>query len=460
MPLIVSASGVRGTTEGASGENLTPLDVVQWVSAWATWLQTQHGSSLSVVVGQDARPSGSILRPLAIQTLRAFGIDVWDAGLTTTPTLAMAVPSLSAQGGLMLTASHNPAGWNALKFLDQAGEFLPPNALTEIRLLLSKCQYPSTENPGQVQPAENLLSHHIRAILTHPFLAGLPLPKLRIVVDAINSSGALYVPALLEAMGVSDVIMLNAEPNGHFAHAPEPLPQNLTTLAQQVQAHKADLGIAVDPDVDRVAFFLPNGEPFGEEYTLVVAVDYLLSRQKGPVVANLSTTQAVRHVSTQHGVEYYESAVGEYHVVQKMKQVGAIIGGEGNGGVIWPAIHYGRDALVGIALFLARLAQAQGDAIALRQAYPTFYQLKHSLPLPSPLTQPETLWDRLSQLAPDAAPCLIDGLKLSWEDRWIHIRPSGTEPILRVYVEAPSPKAAQTLLDQFVKALLPHLPRS
>ncbi len=457
MPLIISASGIRGTTEGPVGQNLTPLDAVQWVSAWANWLQARHGQNLAVVVGQDARPSGHILRPVVIHTLRAFGVTVWDAGLTTTPTLALAVPHLSAQGGVMLTASHNPAGWNALKFLDEAGEFLPPATLSEVRALMANLSYPATERPGQVLSADHLLSHHIQTLLAHPFVASVRLPKLRVVVDAINSSGAIYVPALLEAMGVGEVITLHAEPNGLFAHAPEPLPQHLTTLAQQVQELGADLGIAVDPDVDRVAFFLPNGEPFGEEYTLVVAVDYLLSRQRGPVVANLSTTQAVRQVSARHNAAFYESAVGEYHVVQKMKQVGAVIGGEGNGGVIWPAIHYGRDALVGIALFLARLAEAQGDAVALRRTYPTFYQRKHSLPLAQPLAQPEALWEKLIHLAPDATPCLVDGLKLNWEDRWVHVRPSGTEPILRLYVEAPSPEAAQALLDRFAHTLANHL---
>jgi len=450
MPLIISASGVRGLTQGPTLENLTPVDAVCWVAAWAAWLRERHGNAVSVLIGQDARPSGAVLRPMAIQTVRAFGYEVWDAGLTTTPTLAMGIPFLGVAGGLIFTASHNPAGWNALKFLDERGEFLPPTAIEEIQSHAKRLIFPATENPGSVRAAEGLLSHHIETLLHHPFIdiEAIRRKRFRIVLDAINSGGAIYVPPLLEALGVIDLEVLHADPHGRFAHPPEPLPQHLMVLSQAVQAHKADLGIAVDPDVDRVAFFLADGNPFGEEYSLVVAADYVLARQKGPVVANLSTTQAVCYVADEHGVPFYASAVGEYHVVQKMKAVGAVIGGEGNGGVIWPAIHYGRDALVGITLMLARLAEV-GDAFTLRQMYPSFHQVKLSLPLSEAPSDWHPIWQTLQAQIPDASAVLLDGLKVTWPDRWVHVRPSGTEPILRIYAEAPTAEEAHYLAECF-----------
>jgi len=451
MPLIVSASGIRGTTEGPPGENLTPVDVVRWTAAWATYLREKHGRPVPVLIGQDARPSGNLLRPIAIQTVRAFGHEVGDAGLVTTPTLAVGIPALGAAGGLILTASHNPAGWNALKFLDENGEFLPPEAIQTIQAYTRSLHFPATESPGPIHSADNLLSLHVGAILKQPFLSveDIRARRFRVVLDAINNSGgALYIPPLLEALGAEVVKVLNAEPHGRFAHPPEPLPQNLTALSRALRETDADLGIAVDPDVDRVAFFLPDGTPFGEEYSLVVAVDYVLSRQPGPVVANLSTTLAVRKVAESYGVPFSLSAVGEYHVVQKMKAVRAVIGGEGNGGIIWPAVHYGRDALVGITLMLARLA-AFSDAHALRATYPTFYQVKLSIPLTGSLPEWETLRARLRALAPTAQAIDLDGLKLEWSDRWVHVRPSATEPILRLYAEAPSQKDAEDLAAQF-----------
>lgn len=456
MALVISASGIRGTVEGPVGQNLTPLDVVEWVAAWGLWLRERHDHP-TVVVGQDARPSGGVLRPLAIQTLRALGVSVWDAGLTTTPTLAMGIPFLQAQGGLILTASHNPAGWNALKFLNEEGTFLPPSAIEEIRTLRAHLHFPHTDHPAPVQEAPHLMQHHLRSIVAHPWIEKEAIARagLRLVVDGINSGGALFVPALLEALGVQKVHLLNGEPTGHFAHPPEPLPENLTALAQAVQEKKAHLGIAVDPDVDRVAFFLPDGTPFSEEYTLVVVADYVLHRQKGPVVANQSTTQAVAWVAQKHGVPFYESPVGEYHVVQKMKAVGAVIGGEGNGGVIWPALHYGRDALAGIALFLSALVQAGGNAHHLRHKYPTYTLYKARLPLEKPL--PPNFFQELASQADGALLSQEDGLKLRWPDRWVHIRPSGTEPLLRLIVEAPTPTEAQALLShwsQRIQALL------
>jgi len=452
MALVISASGIRGTVEGPAGQNLTPLDVVEWVAAWGLWLRTQYERP-TVVVGQDARPSGALLRPIAIQTLRALGIRVWDAGLTTTPTLAMGVPFLQAQGGLILTASHNPAGWNALKLLNAEGEFLPPTALTEIQSLRTSVHFPSTDHPAPVEEAPHLLEYHLRSIVGHPWIQREALEKagLRLVVDAINSSGAIFVPALLEALGIQEVHVLNGEPTGHFAHPPEPLPENLTALAQAVKEKKAHLGIAVDPDVDRVAFILPDGRPFGEEYTLVVAADYVLCRQKGPVVANQSTTQAVAWVAQKQGVPFHESPVGEYHVVQTMKAVNAVIGGEGNGGVIWPALHYGRDALAGLALFLSALAEAGGDAHQLRSQYPTFALYKARLPLEKPL--PPDFFERLERYAHGAALSRTDGLKLRWSDQWVHLRPSGTEPLLRLIVEAPTPHQAEALLAEWTERI-------
>ena len=445
MALIVSASGIRGTVMGAAGENLTPIDVVEWVAAWGDWLLVQHGGAVRVVVGQDARPSGALLRPLAIHTLRALGHTVWDIGLTTTPTLAMAVPHLGAQAGLILTASHNPPGWNALKLLDAAGEFLPPTAIHEIQARRGQVSFPATDAPGALEAYEKALSHHLSAILAQPWVDPEAIRKaqLRVVVDGINSTGGIFVPALLEALGVAAIECLNCEPTGQFAHNPEPLPENLTALSAKVRESRAHLGIAVDPDVDRVAFFLPNGAPFGEEYTLVAVVDYVLSQKKGPVVANLSTTAAVRWVAQQHGVPFYESRVGEYYVVQRMKEVGAIIGGEGNGGVIWPDLHYGRDALAGIALFLSYVAREGGDVERLRQRYPTYSLYKGKLPLTQPL--PEGLWARLAEQADEAEVSLEDGLKLRWGDRWVHLRASATEPLVRLLAEAPTTTEAEAL---------------
>lgn len=445
MTLVVSASGIRGTVVGAVKENLTPIDVVEWVAAWGDWLLVRHGGPVRIVVGQDARPSGALLRPLAVHTLRALGHAVWDVGLTTTPTLAMAVPHLGAQAGLILTASHNPPGWNALKLLDEAGEFLPPTAIQEIQERRGLVCFAATDSPGALESYEKALSHHLSAILARPWVdpGAIRQAQLRIVVDGINSTGGIFVPALLEALGVAAVECLNCEPTGQFAHNPEPLPENLTALSAKVRESRAHLGIAVDPDVDRVAFFLPDGAPFGEEYTLVAVADYGLSQKKGPVVANLSTTSAVRWVAHQHGVPFYESRVGEYYVVQRMKEVGAIIGGEGNGGVIWPDLHYGRDALAGIALFLSHVAREGGDVERLRQRYPTYSLRKDKLPLTQPL--PEGIWARLSDQAAGAEVSLEDGLKLRWEDRWVHLRASATEPLVRLLAEAPTAAEAEAL---------------
>lgn len=456
MTLIFSASGLRGTIGGRPGENLTPIDAVQWAAAWGYWHYQHHGPA-ALVIGQDARPSGIILRPLVGQTLRAFGHTVLDIGLTTTPTLEMAIPHLQAQGGTILTASHNPAGWNALKFLNEKGEFLAPDILQEIAALRDHVVFPSIEIPGSLSFPENLLTHHIQSLLSRPEVQPEKIARLalRIVVDGINSGGAIAVPALLEALGVRDIHLLNGEPNGHFAHPPEPLPENLAQLAEAVRTQKAHLGIAVDPDVDRVAFFLPDGEPFGEEYTLVAVADYILSHQKGPVVTNQSTTLAVRKIAEKHGVPFYESRVGEYYVVQKMKAVGAVIGGEGNGGVIWPAVHYGRDALVGIALFLSTLAEVGGDAMALRARYPSFIMRKEKLPLATPL--PPDVWQKLLEAAPDATPSLEDGLKLSWPDKWIHLRASATEPLLRIIAEAPTAEECDALIRVWEQRLKGYL---
>lgn len=453
MALIVSASGIRGTVAGPVGEHLTPVDVVQWIGAWGDWLLDCHGGAVAVVVGQDARPSGAVLRPLAIHTLRSVGHTVWDIGLTTTPTLAMAVPHLKAQAGLIVTASHNPQGWNALKLLDAAGEFLPPAAIEGIQARRTQLTFLATDAPGALSPYQGSLSHHISAILSHPWVdtAAIRQAQLKVVVDGINSTGGIFVPALLEALGVASVECLNCEPTGQFAHAPEPLPENLTELSQKVRQTGAHLGIAVDPDVDRVAFFLPSGQPFGEEYSLVAVSDYVLMQKKGPIVANLSTTTAVRWVAEQHGAPFYESRVGEYYVVQHMKAVGAVIGGEGNGGIIWPDLHYGRDALAGIALFLSYLAQEGGDAERLRSRYPSFTLRKEKLPWTKPFSA--ELWQRLAEEANGAEISLEDGLKLRWGDRWVHIRPSGTEPLVRVLVEAPTDPEAEALSREWMRRL-------
>lgn len=458
MALIVSTSGIRGTTEGAVGEHLTPVEVVSWVGAWGRWLLDRHGKS-AVVVGQDARPSGEVLRLIAIQTLRAMGHRVYDAGLTTTPTLSMAIPFYGAQAGLILTASHNPPGWNALKLLNEYGEFYPPTILREVEAYRFKLDFPHTEHPGTLERADGALTHHIAAILRHPWIdrEAIARQHFRIVVDGCNSGGGVFLPALLEALGVSDILCLNCEPTGTFAHPPEPLPENLTHLAEKVQEKNAHLGIAVDPDVDRVVFFLPDGRPFGEEYTLVATADYVLSRCKGPIVANQSTTQAVRWVAQQHCVPFYESRVGEYYVVEKMKAVHAVFGGEGNGGVIWPDLHYGRDALGGVALFLSHLAQIGGDALHLRARYPDYAMVKAKIHLAAGSALPPTLWEQLRSEAPDAEASMEDGLKLRWTDRWIHLRSSATEPLLRIIAEAPTSEEAFALASHWEKRLQSYL---
>ncbi|MCS6790229.1 MAG: phosphoglucosamine mutase [Bacteroidia bacterium] len=446
MAVIVSASGIRGTTEGKVGENLTPLDALQWVGAWGLWLERQYGGPCKVIVGQDARPSGAILRPIVIQALRAQGHTIEDAGLTTTPTIAMAIPYRKAQGGLILTASHNPAGWNALKLLGSNGEFYPPSVIEEVQQLRDSLTFSYTENPGQVYAAEGLLSYHIESILRLPGVhpEAIRQAQLKVIVDGICSGGAVAVPALLEALGVSHIEVLNGEPHGRFPRPPEPLPENLTDLSQQVRAKGAHLGIAVDPDVDRVAFILPSGEPFGEEYSLVAVADYVLRYEKGPVVANASTTRAVAEVAARHQVPFYESRVGEYYVVQKMKAHGAVIGGEGNGGIIYPRLHYGRDALVGIALLLSYLAQEGGDALRLRARYPNHAMVKAKITLSAPL--PPNLWQRLAEEAGAAEISLEDGLKLRWEEKWIHLRSSATEPLVRLIAEANTEAEAQALI--------------
>lgn len=455
MALIVSASGIRGTVEGSPGQHLTPVEVVSWVGAWGAWLRDKYGTA-TIVVGQDARPSGELLRPIAIQTLRACGHTVYDAGLTTTPTLAMAVPFYEAQGGLMLTASHNPPGWNALKLLNEEGEFYPPTTIHDIAAWRERLIFSHTDHPGKLERAEGALTHHIGSLLRHPWVdrEAIARQNFRVVLDGCNSGGGVFMPALLESLGVAEVICLNCEPTGIFAHPPEPLPENLSLLSQKVRQEKAHLGIAVDPDVDRVVFFLPDGRSFGEEYTLVATSDYALQHQRGPIVANQSTTMAVRWVAEQHGVPFYESRVGEYYVVEKMKAVGAVFGGEGNGGVILPSLHYGRDALAGVALFLSFLAKSGGDAHALRQRYPDFAMVKDKLPLPSSAKLSSDLWARLRELAPTADASTEDGLKLRWKDEWIHIRASGTEPLLRLIVEAPSHERALALTEMWRSHLL------
>ncbi|MCS7189905.1 MAG: phosphoglucosamine mutase, partial [Bacteroidia bacterium] len=360
-------------------------------------------------------------------------------------------------GGLILTASHNPAGWNALKFLNEKGEFLSPDEIEEIRVFMGILSFPATDKPGKYESTEGTLTYHIQKILSHPWIdtEAVQRAKFRVVIDGINSSGSVFVPALLEGMGVEDIILINGEPDGKFSHAPEPLPENLTELSQMVRKKGAHLGIAVDPDVDRVAFFLPNGAPFGEEYTLVAVSDYILSQQRGPVVTNLSTTSAVQWVTQKYGVPFYESKVGEYFVVKKMKEVEAVIGGEGNGGVIWPALHYGRDALVAIALFLSHLAKQGGDAIALREQYPFYTLIKSRLLLES--TPPSTLWQRLIDKAGEAEVSLLDGLKLRWQESWIHIRLSGTEPVLRLIAEAPTEEEAKFLIKHWTELVRTYI---
>lgn len=460
MTLIKSISGSRGTIGGVAGSNLTALDAVLMTAAYAQRIRNQRGRG-KLVIGRDARLSGAMLSGLVTGTLQAMGFDVVDLGLSTTPTVAMWVKKEEAKGGLVLTASHNPKEWNALKFLNHLGEFIPAEE-GEAMLLLAdhpeQIVYASVDELGRLTHyPDGHFDYHLQAILSHPLVAveTIRARRFRIALDPVNSTGALFVPRLLAALGCS-LSLVHAEAHGNFAHNPEPLPEHLGDLCRLVLAEKADLGIAVDPDVDRLALVSEDGTLFGEEYTLVAAADYVLSQRKGNTVSNLSSTRALSDITRAAGGMYMASAVGEVNVVKAMKDTGAVIGGEGNGGVILPDLHYGRDAFIGIALVLSLLASRELSATSLRRTYPGYHMVKDRLDLP----HGTDLQARLSQLAscyPDGKITTLDGLKIDWEESWVHLRPSNTEPILRIYAEATSLEAAKERVAH-MKNLFASLP--
>lgn len=452
MPLIKSISGFRGTIGGRPGDNLTPQDIVECTAAFGQWVLTTVGKAC-IVVGRDGRISGDIVSALVINTLRAMGISVVDLGLSTTPTVEIAVPMEKAGGGIILTASHNPKEWNALKLLNHKGEFISGKDGAAVLDLVAQqnVKYATVDKLGEYRQDDTYLRKHIEKILALPLVdvEAVRAKGYKIVVDAINSTGALAVPPLLEALGCQ-AILLNGEVNGHFNHNPEPLKEHLGQLSTEVRLQKANMGIAVDPDVDRLVFMCEDGELFGEEYTLVAVADYVLSKKKGNTVSNLSSSRALRDVTLKHGGEYFASAVGEVHVVEKMKAVKAVIGGEGNGGVILPELHYGRDALVGIALFLTHLAKSGRQISTLRKTYPDYQMAKTKIER-TPDIDLEKIFTALKEKYQREQINIEDGLKIDFEQGWVHLRPSNTEPIIRVYSESNSIVVAENLAKKIIQ---------
>ncbi|MEM7659523.1 MAG: phosphoglucosamine mutase [Bacteroidota bacterium] len=452
MTLISSISGTRGTIGGNVGENLTPIDIVKFASAFGTWL-TLKSTSRKVVIGRDARPSGPMVQSLVSGALMGLGFEIIDLGLSTTPTVEVAVPEMEAAGGIILTASHNPVDWNALKLLNYRGEFVTKKDGMEILEILEQgyYQFADVAKLGSIRSVTDYGDVHIEKIRGLKLVDKYAIEKanLTVVVDGVNSSGGIYVPQLLEAMGVKNIVKLNCQPNGWFSHNPEPLAENLTEICDYIKQNGADIGICVDPDVDRLVFVDNEGNLFGEEYTLVAVADYVLSHTKSSVVSNLSSSRALRDVAEKHGCRYYASAVGEVNVVEIMKRTDALIGGEGNGGIIYPELHYGRDALVGIALFLSHLVKSGKTVAELRGEYPDYFMAKRKIQLEAGMDIDGMLAAFKERYAHEQVND-IDGVKVDFADRWVHLRKSNTEPIIRVYTEAPTQEAANELAEKIM----------
>jgi phosphomannomutase len=438
VALIKSISGIRGTIGGKPGDTLSPLDVVKFTSAFGSWL-LEKTSQKKVVIGRDGRISGSMVSSLVSNSLLALGIDVIDLGLSTTPTVEVAVTREKAAGGIIITASHNPREWNALKLLNGDGEFISGEDGADVlaRAEAALFSYAPVEKLGKYREDDSYLQKHIEAILNLDLVdvTAIKKKKLKIVVDAVNSTGAIFVPELLKALGVKEIILLNGEVDGKFAHNPEPLPQNLSQLSMEVNKADAHLGIAVDPDVDRLVLVCEDGSMFGEEYTLVAVADYVLAKRKGNTVSNLSSSRALKDVTLKHGGEYFPSAVGEVNVVRKMKEVNAVIGGEGNGGIILPDLHYGRDALVGIALFLTHLCTSEKSAKQLRGSYPDYFIIKNKMELEHGLDL-NSIFDKIRKKYKSQPVNTEDGLRIEFDNDWVHLRSSNTEPIIRIIAES------------------------
>lgn len=448
MTLIKSISGIRGTIGGDAGENLTPLDIVKFSAAYATFIkESSQNNRPLIVVGRDARISGEMVHRIITGTLIGMGCDVTDIGMATTPTTEIAVKKENASGGIIITASHNPKQWNALKLLNNKGEFL--NAEEGVRILniaeKEDFEFAEVDNLGEITQKQ-YLHEHIQSILSLELVDVEAIEKANfsVAIDCVNSVGGIAIPELLYALGVKKIFKLHCAPHGNFSHNPEPLPQHLTELSSLTRTSKADVGFAVDPDVDRLAIYCENGNPFGEEYTLVSISDYVLQNTAGNTVSNLSSTRALRDVTTKRGGKYYAAAVGEVNVVTKMKEVDAVIGGEGNGGVIYPASHYGRDALVGIALFLSQMAKSGKKPTELRADYPSYYMAKQKIELTPEMNIDEIL-AKVKERFIEQKPVDIDGVKIDFPDKWVHLRKSNTEPIIRIYSEANSTEEANEI---------------
>ncbi|WP_314296685.1 phosphoglucosamine mutase [Capnocytophaga gingivalis] len=456
MSLIKSISGIRGTIGGKVDENLTPIDAVKFAAAYGSWLKGQSGKEhVKVVIGRDARISGEMIQNLVQYTLIGLGIDVVNIGLSTTPTVEVAVPLEKADGGIILTASHNPKEWNALKLLNDKGEFVSDQDGKAILRIAQEndFSFATVDHLGKLTHDDRYIDLHIEEVLALPLVTpeAIQKKKFRVVVDAVNSTGGIAIPRLLERLGV-EVVKLYCEPNGHFPHNPEPLREHLRDICKKVVEEKADFGIVVDPDVDRLAFITDQGEMFGEEYTLVACADYVLSKAKGNVVSNLSSSRALRDIAQKYGVTYSAAAVGEVNVVTEMKRVEAIIGGEGNGGIIYPELHYGRDALVGVALFLSLLAERGGSVQQLRESYPAYFMSKNKIQLTEQIN-PDQILKTMEQKYAHEQTTTIDGLKIDFADSWVHLRKSNTEAIIRIYTEAKSQKEADDLAQRFIEEM-------
>lgn len=453
MTLIKSISGIRGTIGGTIGDNLTPIDAVKFAAAYGIWIKQQRNKdNYRVVVGRDARISGEMIQNLVMNTLVGLGIHVIDLGLSTTPTVEVAVPMEHADGGIILTASHNPKQWNALKLLDAKGEFL--NAAEGAKILeiaeSDTMDFSDVDHLGKITKNEAYIDIHIDEVVKMPLVNKKAIKDagFKVVVDAVNSTGGIVIPLLLERLGV-EAIKIHCEPNGQFPHNPEPLKEHLMDLSATVVKERAHLGIAVDPDVDRLVFMDEKGDIFGEEYTLVACADYVLSKTPGNTVSNMSSTRALKDVTEKHGGHYEASAVGEVNVVELMKKNNAIIGGEGNGGIIYPELHYGRDALVGVALFLSLLAEKQMTTSALRATYPNYFMGKKKIDL-TPEIDVDGILKAMEDRYKNEKLTTIDGVKIDFSNSWVHLRKSNTEPIIRIYTEAPSQQEADALGDKII----------
>ena len=453
MALIKSISGIRGTIGGKADEGLTPIDVVKYTAAFGSWV-TEQSNINKIVVGRDGRMSGEIVRNLVVSTLQSLGIEVVDLGLSTTPTVEMAVKMENAGGGIIITASHNPKEWNALKLLNKEGEFISGKDGEAVLLKGNQADFifADINKLGQVVINESYMDKHTQAILNHPLVDvnAIASKNFKIIIDAINSTGATFVPYLLDKLGVKNIEVLNAEVTGKFAHNPEPLPENLNEIANEVVKQKADLGIVVDPDVDRLCFVCEDGSFFGEEYTLVSIADYVLMNNKGGnTVSNMSSTRALKDITIKHGGEYFASAVGEVNVVNRMKEKKAVIGGEGNGGVIVPELHYGRDSLIGIALFLTHLAKYGKPVSDLRRTYPNYYMSKNKIELTEGIDI-KYIFTGIQEKYKNQPINTEDGLKIDFDNEWVHLRTSNTEPIIRIYTESTSETTANNIAKKIM----------